>query len=40
MTTEEVIAKIKVMAKQEKRNLSNMVAVILEDAADKNKKAV
>lgn len=35
---EEVIEKIKTMANQEKRNLSNMVSVILEEAADKNKK--
>ena len=35
---EEVIAQIKTMADQEKRNLSNMVSVILEDAAEKNKK--
>jgi len=35
---EEVIEKIKTMADQEKRNLSNMVSVILEEAADKNKK--
>ena len=36
---EEVIEQIKVMADQEKRNLSNMVSVILEEAAEKNKKA-
>ena len=35
---EEVVKQVKEMADKEKRNLSNMVSVILEDAADKHKK--
>ncbi len=34
----EVVKQVKEMADQEKRNLSNMVSVILERAAEQNKK--
>lgn len=36
---QEVINKLREMAREEKRNLSNMVSIILEEATEKKEKA-